>query len=72
MRQFDFIKICCILISFNAFGDCLNRFSELVLDYQKAEDLATLPFKCYNKESPHYQNETITIDHKVLTLYLQL
>ena len=51
MRQF--VLILCLLNLFLTFVDSLPRESELTLDYKTAEELASLPLECYNKEFPY-------------------
>ena len=34
-------------------AQCLSNETDLILDYKTAEELASLPLECYNKEFPY-------------------
>ena len=48
----DFRKVFLLFFLANV-AQCLSNETDLILDYKTAEELASLPLECYNKEFPY-------------------
>ena len=64
MLDFQKLFVWCVLA--NLAHCMLHDEAVLVLDYEKAEELAQFPFKCYQKESPHLNETIVSSIHRVL------